>query len=55
MRIFKKGSLIVDEILKNTGYIPNMNIDEERKDLAAAFRWAAVSYTHLTLPTMVQV
>ena len=46
MRMFKKGSLTVDEILKNTGYMPNMNIDEERKDLAAAFRWAERSNLH---------
>ena len=36
----------MDEILKNTGYMPNMNIDEERKDLAAAFRWAERSNLH---------
>ena len=46
MRMFKKGSLTVDEILINTGYVPNMNIDEERKDLAAAFRWAERSNLH---------
>jgi|TARA_B110000046_G_scaffold28893_1_gene30098 ribulose-5-phosphate 4-epimerase/fuculose-1-phosphate aldolase len=36
----------VDKVLKNNGYIPNINNDEERKDLAAAFRWAERSNLH---------
>ena len=36
----------MDEIKHNENYSPNNNYVEERKDLAAAFRWAERSNLH---------
>ena len=36
----------MNEIKSTSGYISNDNFHEERKDLAAAFRWAERSNLH---------
>ena len=36
----------MNEILNETGYISNNKFYEERKDLAAAFRWAEKTNLH---------